>query len=123
MKLIINIRSHQMAVFDLRTLYSGGLTAAKKHIQEANDISKTVTDRVLEALDAIQENDQLVARDKLNELSHYEIQLADLSTRARGNADLIIQQKLDSTLDATRKAIQRIERILTSLMNEANNAR
>ncbi len=112
-----------MAVFDLRTLYSGGLTAAKKHIQEANDISKTVTDRVLEALDAIQENDQLVARDKLNELSHYEIQLADLSTRARGNADLIIQQKLDSTLDATRKAIQRIERILTSLMNEANNAR
>jgi len=112
-----------VGTFDLRTLYTGGLKAARKHTQEANDISEKASAAIIESLDACRERDQGTIRSILADMAIYEAQLADLATQMRGLADSLVQQKIDSTLDAVRKAIQRIERMLTSVMNEDNNAR
>ena len=112
-----------MAVFDLRTLYSGGLKAAKKHIQEANDISEKIAEEILETLQAVgRDAMQMDVREKLSDLSQYEAQLADLVVRGDGVMDSTVHQKMAKTLDNLRRTIQRLERILSSYMNEANNS-
>jgi len=113
-----------MAVFDLRTIYSGNLKATRKHLEEVNQISQIVHDTIIEVFDGLLENkEQEYVRQRIAELARYEAQLADLEIRMDGSiTDSLVKSKVKATLDSVRSAQRRLERILSSLQNEANNA-
>jgi len=114
-----------MAFIDLRTIYTGNLDSTRKHHKEMNAISASVTAAIHDALISIEsEADQSIVRSKLIELSDMEAQLADIHVRMHGSdVDSTVQVKLNSILDSLRKSITRVERVLASYMNQANNDR
>jgi len=113
-----------MAVFDLRTIYSGKIEVTRKELKDINRISRQVHDNIKEVFLAFLENrEQDYVRQKIAELAVHEAELSSLETEMLGsNTDSIVIEKVKMTLSAVRRAQQRLERILSSLQNEANNA-
>ena len=92
----------------------------KQITKDVDAISIAVTNLVMKAMDAATENDQMIIRNYISDLAKYEIQVSDLTVRV-STTQVQTTQSLHKILAALKQAINRLERILMSVMNSDNN--
>jgi hypothetical protein len=111
-------------MIDLRTIYTGQVKTIRKHSAELIEISKKVHDLINELFTKLLTNkEQAYVRECITQLACYEAQLSDLYVQMElSGSDSTLRNSLSEIRNSITTAQRRLERVLSSLQNEANNA-